>query len=150
MNLFFFNLVEGIRERWRSLFGRRQTVDGGDLQRLYVGNLSFSAKEEDLKDLFSRFGKVHSVHLIRDRLTRKLKGYAFVEMGRSEALQALSLNGNEFLGRKIVVSEAKSRRGGGPPPKQRLRERGSRWRRRSGPRVYRGPEKDKPTIQRFE
>jgi RNA recognition motif-containing protein len=78
--------------------------------RLYVGNLSYNAKEEQLRDLFSRYGMARSVDLIRDRFTRRLKGYAFVEMATGdEARRALQLNGTEFLGRKIVVSEAKSK-----------------------------------------
>ncbi|MBI3001640.1 MAG: RNA-binding protein [Deltaproteobacteria bacterium] len=95
--------------------------------KLYVGNIPFSVTEEKLKELFSRHGSVVSVRIITDKLTGRSKGFGFVEMGSgAEAERATAaLNGIEFEGRSIVVSEARPqpsgpRRGGpgeGRPPR---------------------------------
>jgi cold-inducible RNA-binding protein len=92
--------------------------------RLYVGNISFKATEEDVRDLFSQAGEVVSVRLIKDAATGRLRGFGFVEMATNEdAQKAISnLNGNTFMDRSIVVNEAKP---------QEKRERG-RSRDRSG------------------
>ena len=134
--------------------------------RLYVGNLSYSAKEEDLKKLFSKYGRVQQI-----RITRRLKGYAFVEMPDEDAKRAVELNGTEFLGRKIVVSEARSKgnqnghrgennhrddnnRGEGRGDQNRGKGRSRRVgrsnsRRGSGPTTFKGG-KDKPMLERYE
>ncbi len=86
------------------------------LAKLYVGNLSYNATEEDLKGAFSKYGTIQNVEVIKDRYTGQSKGFAFVEMSTSEEAQkALELNGTDFLGRNINVSEAKpqERRPGG-------------------------------------
>ncbi len=77
--------------------------------RLYVGNISFRATEDDVKDLFSQAGEVVSVKLIKDAATGRLRGFGFVEMAsQEEAQKAISmLNGNAFMDRNIVVNEAK-------------------------------------------
>jgi RNA recognition motif-containing protein len=77
--------------------------------RLYVGNISFKATEEDVRDLFSQSGEVVSVKLIKDAATGRLRGFGFVEMAsKEEAQKAISqLNGNNFMDRSIVVNEAK-------------------------------------------
>jgi cold-inducible RNA-binding protein len=92
--------------------------------RLYVGNISFRATEDDVKDLFSQAGDVVSVKLIKDATTGRLRGFGFVEMAsQEEAQKAIStMNGCSFMDRNIVVNEAK--------PQER-RERG-RSRERSG------------------
>lgn len=101
-------------------------------KKLYVGNISFQASEDDLKDLFSKAGEVVSAKLITDAATGRPRGFGFIEMGTdAEAQKAISMfNGTGFMDRNIVVSEAK--------PQER-RERGSRDRggfggRRSGGR----------------
>lgn len=78
-------------------------------KRLYVGNISFKATEDDVKDLFSQAGEVVSVKLIRDAATGRARGFGFVEMSTDEdAQKAVSqLNGNNFMDRSIVVNEAK-------------------------------------------
>jgi cold-inducible RNA-binding protein len=86
--------------------------------RIYVGNLSYSVTESDIKAEFEAFGKVESVNLIIDRETRRPKGFAFVEMPSSdEAKTAMAeLNGKNLKERAITVNEAKPRsddRGGG-------------------------------------
>ncbi|HNV86617.1 MAG TPA: RNA-binding protein [Candidatus Omnitrophota bacterium] len=85
--------------------------------KLYVGNLNYSAKEEDLKNLFAQYGTVQKVSLISDKYSGQSKGFGFVEMTTSEeAEKALDMNGKDFMGRSIIVSEARPqepRSGGG-------------------------------------
>ncbi len=78
-------------------------------KRLYVGNISFKATEEDVRDLFSQVGEVESVRLIKDEATGRLRGFGFVEMNTNEDAQKAitSLNGTVFMERNIVVNEAK-------------------------------------------
>lgn len=78
-------------------------------KKLFVGSLPFSTTNEELQKLFEPFGEVTSAVVIRDKQTRRSKGYGFVEMTSAEAANdALeALNGSEVKGRKIVVSEAK-------------------------------------------
>ncbi|MEW6162210.1 MAG: RNA-binding protein [Nitrospirota bacterium] len=77
--------------------------------RLYVGNISFKASEDDVRDLFSQAGEVVSVKLIKDAATGRMRGFGFVEMSSEEdAQRAIStLNGKTFMDRSIVVNEAK-------------------------------------------
>ena len=84
------------------------------MKNLFVGNLPFSATEADLKSLFEQFGAVDRVNVITDRMTGKPRGFAFVEMGDDEgAAKAISgLNGTEFGGRALRVSEANPREEG--------------------------------------
>ena len=84
--------------------------------KLYVGNLGYSVSDDQLKDLFSRFGTPESIRIITDRDTGQSKGFGFVEFRNDEeAKQAMSLNGTEFGGRNLTVNEArpKSNEGGG-------------------------------------
>jgi RNA recognition motif-containing protein len=83
--------------------------------KLYVGNLSFTATEEGVRALFAAHGSVDKVSLISDRDTGRPRGFGFVEMSNADAaIQAL--NGKEFEGRALRVSEAqeRDRSGGGP------------------------------------
>ncbi len=86
-------------------------------KKLYVGNLSFNATEDELRDLFGRHGSVDSVKLIMDRETGRPRGFAFVEMSEaSAATDAIrALDGTQLGGRAIKVNEAqdKPRSGGG-------------------------------------
>ncbi len=84
--------------------------------RLYVGNLPFSADEDTVRQLFSQDGReVTEVKLITDRETGRPRGFGFVEMGNSEhADGAISaLNGHSMDGRALTVNEAKERSSGG-------------------------------------
>ena len=83
-------------------------------RKLYVGNLSSEATEEDLRFNFSQAGNVLSVSLIKDRMTGLNKGFGFVEMDSEEgARKAIeSFNGGELHGKVIVVSEANSPKDG--------------------------------------
>ena len=78
-------------------------------KRLYVGNLSYSATEEDLRNLFADVGPVADVTIISDRDTGRSKGFGFVEMETEEAAGAAieALNGQELGGRVLTVAEAK-------------------------------------------
>ena len=84
---------------------------------IYVGNLSFQATEEDLREVFAEYGKVSRVSLPTDRETGRKRGFAFVEMEEdAQEDQAISeLDGAEWLGREIRVNKAKPREesGGG-------------------------------------
>jgi RNA recognition motif-containing protein len=79
--------------------------------KLYVGNLSYQAREQDLQDLFSQFGTVSSVSLISDKFTGRSKGFAFVEFENDdEANRAIEdLHESEFMQRNIIVNEARPR-----------------------------------------
>jgi RNA recognition motif-containing protein len=85
-------------------------------KKIYVGNLSFQATEEDIRDLFEAHGTVESVAMINDRDTGRFRGFCFVEMPDNEALAAIeALDGFEKDGRTLRVNEARPReeRGGG-------------------------------------
>ena len=76
--------------------------------KLYVGNLNYNASEEDLKELFAKYGSVSSATIIRDSYSGQSKGFGFVEMSSSEeAEKALEQNGGDFMDRNITVSEAR-------------------------------------------
>ncbi len=76
---------------------------------IYVGNLSYTTTEDDLRDLFEAHGKVDRVSVVMDRMTGRSKGFGFVEMpNAAEAKTAIgALNEMEMQGRKLVVNEAK-------------------------------------------
>lgn len=76
---------------------------------IYVGNLNFRVKEEELQSLFEEYGQVESVKLITDRNTGRSKGFGFVTMDDdAEAKNAIEgLNGSEFATREMVVNEAR-------------------------------------------
>jgi RNA recognition motif-containing protein len=78
---------------------------------IYVGNLSYDVTENDLKDIFSNYGDVVNVSLIKDRDSGQSKGFGFVEMGSPSSAQAAiqALHGNDVKGRKLTVNEARPR-----------------------------------------
>ncbi|MEY4581990.1 MAG: hypothetical protein RL701_6693, partial [Pseudomonadota bacterium] len=83
--------------------------------RLYVGNLSYHATTEGLREAFSACGEVTDVHIVQDRESGQSRGFGFVTMGSSaEAAAAISqLNGTELDGRSLRVNEAEERQSGG-------------------------------------
>ena len=87
-------------------------------KKLYVGNLSFRASEEELRTLFAQAGQVESVKIVTDRDTGQSRGFGFVEMATGEeASKAISMfDGKKFLDRELKVNEAK--------PQQKREERG--------------------------
>lgn len=80
-------------------------------KRIFVGNLPFSATEEQLRELFSKHGEVTSVSIAKDRYTERSRGFAFVELASDEAANAAvsALNKFELGGRSLTVSEARER-----------------------------------------
>ena len=85
------------------------------MKKLYVGNLPFSATEDEVSELFGQHGTVHSVALINDRETGRPRGFGFVEVD-DDAMQNMiqALDGQEMGGRPLRVNEAQPRpRGGG-------------------------------------
>ncbi len=78
-------------------------------QKIYVGNLGFSISNEALSEKFAQYGTVSSAKVIMDRDTNRSKGFGFVEMSSAaEASEAINaLNGTDFGGRQMNVSEAK-------------------------------------------
>ena len=85
-------------------------------KKLYVGNLPFSATEEDLRELFENHGAIESVSVITDRETGRVRGFAFVEFEEASSADAAiqALDGRDMDGRSIRVNEAHERRGGRP------------------------------------
>ncbi|MGN7783491.1 RNA recognition motif domain-containing protein [Niabella sp. 22666] len=81
---------------------------------IYVGNLSWNLKDQDLQNLFSSHGEVTSAKIVLDKFTNRSKGFGFVEMANDdEAQSAISaLNGTEVDGRNIVVNESRPKEGG--------------------------------------
>ena len=77
---------------------------------LYVGNISFSTSEDEIRNLFSQFGEVMSVKFIMDRETGRFRGFGFGEMDDNAAREAVqSLDGKEVGGRSLKVNEAQER-----------------------------------------
>ncbi len=80
------------------------------MKRIFVGNLSYKAKEDEVSELFSQFGTVHSVKFINDRETGKFRGFGFVEMDADKANEAIEkLNDTSFGGRLLRVDAANKR-----------------------------------------
>jgi RNA recognition motif-containing protein len=78
---------------------------------IYIGNLNYRVREEDLKQVMEEYGVVDSVKIIKDRETGRSKGFAFVEMANDDdAKKAIEeLNEAEYEGRQMVVKEARPR-----------------------------------------
>ena len=78
-------------------------------RKLYVGNLPYSATEDELRDLFSRAGAVDTVSVVRDTATGRARGFAFVEMASdADAQKAITeLNETQMGGRTLAVNEAR-------------------------------------------
>ncbi len=83
---------------------------------IYVANIAYSAKDQDLRELFEAFGEVTSAKIIMDKATNRSRGFGFVEMSDDTAGKAAieGTNGKGFHGRDLVVNEARPRTEGGP------------------------------------
>ena len=81
---------------------------------IYVGNLSWGLKDQDLSNLFSPYGEVASAKIVMDKFTQRSKGFGFVEMPNDEQAQAAiaQLNGTEVDGRNLVVNESRPKEAG--------------------------------------
>ncbi len=82
---------------------------------IYVGNLSWNLKDQDLSNLFASHGEVISAKIVNDKFTNRSKGFGFVEMANDDQAQAAiaALNGTEVDGRNIVVNESRPKQEGG-------------------------------------
>jgi len=82
---------------------------------IYVGNLSWNLKDQDLSNLFAAHGEVISAKIVNDKFTNRSKGFGFVEMANDDQAQAAiaALNGTEVDGRNIVVTESRPKQEGG-------------------------------------
>lgn len=97
--------------------------------KIYVGNLSYSVTEEDLRQAFEAYGQVSSASLVTDKFSGQSKGFGFVEMPANEEAEAAirGLNAKEMKGRTLNVNEARPRaednrsRGAGRRPGNRPR-----------------------------
>jgi len=89
------------------------------LQKLYIGNLSYKITVDDIRGLFSKYGRVHSVSLMVDLTTGRTRSFAFIELEESGAQLALAeLEGTVFNGRKLRISKAKENTLKYPLPKE--------------------------------
>ena len=80
------------------------------MNKIYIGNLPFDTSREQLESLFAEYGNIDEVYLVRDRKTRRTKGYGFVTFdGQEQAQSALALDGEAFNGRTLRVSIAKEK-----------------------------------------
>lgn len=80
------------------------------MKSVYVGNLPYSATEDEIKELFAQYGEVQSVKLVNDRETGRPKGFAFVSIDDGAAASAIAeLDGKQFGGRRLRVNEARER-----------------------------------------
>lgn len=82
------------------------------MKRIYVGNLPFDADEEGLRNWFAQAGiAVQTLTLVRDRFTRELRGFGFVDVSDDDAQRAIeTLNGQIFQSRNLVINEARPQR----------------------------------------
>jgi len=79
-------------------------------KRIYVGNLPYTANEDEVRDLFSQYGEVVSVSLATDRETGRPRGFGFVEMPADDADDAIgALDGKDMGGRQLRINEARPR-----------------------------------------
>jgi len=101
-------------------------------KRVFVGNLPFSATEDQLRELFSQHGEVSSAEIVKDKFTERSRGFAFVEMATDEAAAAAvaALNQHQMDGRPLTVNEARARTESRGPRERGNRgggEGGNRW-----------------------
>src|SRR6476661_3352430 len=88
---------------------------------IYVGNLSWGLKDQDLANMFTPYGEVASAKIVMDKFTQRSKGFGFVEMPNDEQAQAAiaQLNGSEVEGRNLVVNESRPKEDNGGGFKKR-------------------------------
>ena len=92
---------------------------------IFVAGLSYQINDADLKELFEEYGEVSSAKIVTDRETRRSKGYGFVEMADEDGQRAIEeLNGAEYDGRTLSVSEARPRTEGDRPRRDNNRSGG--------------------------
>lgn len=120
--------ISGLNES--DVDGRKVYVDEakprGEIQKvektkIYVGNISFDTTSDDLQSAFGKFGDVSSIYIPTDRETGESRGFAFLAMSKSDAEKAIqTMNGTQFLGRQIEVSESLPRGAKAPNRKSKF------------------------------
>ena len=84
------------------------------MNKIYVGNLPYSTAEKDLEELFSQYGNIVELVIIRDNYSNRSKGFGFITFDNEHSVDdALSMNEKEFMGRNLIVNIAKPRKEGG-------------------------------------
>jgi RNA recognition motif-containing protein len=106
--MFYFPLLSANCGVWMGVVLRRYVKELS--KKIYVGNLSFDATEEQVNEMFVQYGKVESIAMIMDRESGRFRGFSFVEMEDSAANAAIkALNDTEVDGRVLRVNEARPR-----------------------------------------
>jgi cold-inducible RNA-binding protein len=79
------------------------------MRKIYIGNIPYNATEEGLRELFSEYGQIESLRIMKDQFTDRSKGFGFIEMAdEKDARKAIAtLNGKDFKGRSLTVAEAR-------------------------------------------
>ncbi len=79
------------------------------MKKMYVGNIAYNATEQDLRELFSEYGEIESLKIMKDNFTERSKGFGFIEMAdEDDAKKAIAaLNGKDFMGKTLAVAEAR-------------------------------------------
>jgi hypothetical protein len=91
--------------------GPVRAADSGETRSIFVGNLAYRASKDELEQLFGQYGVVRSVRIMTDRMTRRPRGFGFVEMEANGALAAIrALDGKELHGRQLKVNEGNDRK----------------------------------------
>jgi cold-inducible RNA-binding protein len=99
-----------VRNQRKGSQGTDEAVNDGLNRQLYVGNLSYQVTEQDLKELFGKYGTIEQVRIVKNYHSGRSKGFGFVTYRvASEANNALSAHGQKYQGRMIVVRIAKPR-----------------------------------------
>ncbi len=103
-------IIGGLGVALRSASGSGSKSSDSGTASIYVGNLPFNAGEDDVKNLFAPFGTVIEVRMVKDRRSRRPKGYGFVEMSNADATAAIKqLDGVEYAGRTLRINQAKKK-----------------------------------------
>jgi len=102
---------------------------GGNIMNIFVGNLSFETTDDELRAEFAQYGELSSVNILRDRMTNRSRGFAFVEMPNNEEAQnaITALNGKSINGRTINAAEAKPREERSSRPKSNFTRNNRSW-----------------------
>lgn len=76
--------------------------------KIYVANIPWQTTDQELREMFESYGEVSSAKIMMDKITKRTKGFGFVEMPSSDSAQIAidALNGTEYLGRKLTVNES--------------------------------------------
>jgi RNA recognition motif-containing protein len=100
--------LSAIEQVWLNFF-KSMAVERENRMNIYVGNLAYSVKDDELQQAFLAYGEVESAKVIVDRDSGRSKGFGFVEMAKQEEAEAAieSLNGHELQGRKLTVNESR-------------------------------------------